>query len=293
MKLVWISAVALSLLGTSACKSRVFNESGDTESLVSGLTYKIDTSTVLKLRVANASELDAGEKCDIPKDTVLTLAAAPKDAEKSHVYVEVVKGLPSECESGALSNGKGYIFEGHILGNQKKVLSVPYFCQYESLHEPGVTCSNHSLAMAAAAHGITSLGLSGRLPDQIYEKWGKLNGVEKIAQAAKAMGFKAEFKKPGSMNLVKEQIDAGNPVVVGADFTGSVGHFVTIIGYDETGVYVNDPAGQWDQQTTSPNDGYGGKKCKWGYSGKGVHYSYRAMDRAAGSLGMYIVVLDK
>jgi hypothetical protein len=69
-------------------------------------------------------------------------------------------------------------------------------------------------------------------------------------------------------------------VILGADFTGDVGHFVVIIGYNDQGFVVNDSAGKWDQASFSPADGYAGRRCSEGVSGAGVVYSYRAVVRA-------------
>ncbi len=292
MKPVLISLLAVGCITTAGCKFRTFNTTdGEAETLISGTSYEIDENTIIKKRAVPSADLAKEEMCSIPKGTKLVLVAKPTAAENSHVKVEIREGLPEKCDAAVFSSG--LIFEAHILGIQQKRLKVPYFCQLNNASEPYATCNNTSLAMVLAYHGKTSLGGYGKLPDQIYAKFGKANSVEALKNVAQSLGFSSVYKKPGSMELIKQEIDAGNPVIVGADFTGSVGHFVVITGYDETGVWVNDPYGQWDQQTLSPNNGYHEKTCNNGYTGQDRHYSYRAMDRAGGGTGMFLVLVDK
>lgn len=291
MKNILISTLTVALLAGVGCVPRSFNTSeGDTKTLVSGTTYEIDEDTIIKKEPLSSADLKPEAMCSIPKGTKLVLASKPTEADNAHVGVKIVEGLPEKCDPAVFNTG--FIFEAHVLGVQQKRLKVPYFCQLYNSAEPRSTCNNTSLAMVLAYHGKTSLGVSGKLPDQIYTKFGKANSVEALKNVAASLGFKSVYKKPGSMALVKAEIDAGNPVIVGADFTGSVGHFVVITGYDETGVWVNDPYGKWGQIATR-GDGYGGKVCNNGYSGESLHYSYRAMDDAAGGAGMFLVLVDK
>lgn len=68
----------------------------------------------------------------------------------------------------------------------------------------------------------------------------------------KKFGLKAKFSTTGSRDLVKKQIDSGKPVPAGFLHHGPVsspsggGHWLCIIGYDNTGYWVNDPWGECD-----------------------------------------------
>jgi hypothetical protein len=171
-------------------------------------------------------------------------------------------------------------------------LNVPYYCQMNNRYEKTATCSNSSLAMVLEYHGKKSLGLSGKLPDQLYAKYGKLNSVDKISQTAKRLGFTTEKRVPSSFSQIKSSLDQSRPVIIGGDFVGSMGHFVVAIGYNEKGFIIHDPYGHWDEKTISPNDGYGQYLCNRGYTGSAKTYSYSAMKRAAGS-GFWTVTLKK
>ncbi len=290
MKSIFTLGILAATLSVS-CRTRDFGTSEEAGRVAKNV-YEVEQTTMLKLKPEMSSELAAGEKCTLLMGAKLTLKAPPKEAYDSHLLLDIEKGLPQNCDKAKFS--KSYIFEAHLFGNEQKRLTVPYFCQYNNAYEPWATCNNTSLAMVISYFGKKSLdGSNGNLPDQIYRAYGKSNSIEAIRKTAQKMGFKVVTKKPGTMDDVKDAIDNGSPVIVGGDFTGGVGHFVVITGYDENGVWVHDPAGQWDQVTVSPNDGYGGRKCKFGYSGKDRHYSYRAMKRAAGSLGLYLDIISK
>jgi uncharacterized protein YvpB len=290
MRSVYTAYILIAAVSVS-CKSREFNAS-DTKARVAKNVYEVEETTMLKVRPKMSKDLDKEEKCGLPKGTQLTLKQAPKEADDSHVFVEIENGLPENCSAEKFA--ASYIFEGHLLGNQQKRLTVPYFCQLNNAYEPWSTCNNTALAMVISYFGKKSIdGSSSNLPDQIYRRFGKANSIHAIRAVAQELGYKVETKVPGTIDEVKEAIDGGSPVIVGGDFTGSVGHFVVITGYDETGVWVHDPAGQWDQTTVSPGNGYGYNTCDRGVTGKDRHYSYRAMKLAGGAAGLYLDILKK
>ncbi len=160
-----------------------------------------------------------------------------------------------------------------------KRIDVPYFCQYKNAYDPGATCNNTSLAMV--------LGFQGKkvTPDEIYKAVGKSNSLDAIKKAAEHYGFKASAIKNASIASMKEELDAGRPFVLGGYFTGAVGHYITVTGYDSTGFFVSDPAGWWDEVSFSPASGYGSRgKCPRA-TGEDRHYSFSAMKKANGMHG--------
>ena len=79
----------------------------------------------------------------------------------------------------------------------------------------------------------------------------------------------------GSINGLKAELDQGRPVIIHGYFT-SYGHIMVVLGYDEGGYWVNDPAGEWSQ--------YFGGGYPYGWEpdvGKGIYYRKDAFEVAA------------
>jgi hypothetical protein len=120
-------------------------------------------------------------------------------------------------------------------------LDVPYFYQYDNLHEPGSTCGITSTAMAL------NWWLPGHTtPDQLYGAYGKAQAQSPsgIAAIYRAEGLNASYTTTGTRSEIIAHLDAGRPVVVHGWWTGS-GHITVIVGYDDDNWIVNDPAGDW------------------------------------------------
>jgi len=195
-----------------------------------------------------------------------------------------------EDKSQAPSNDSSLSYRSDL--NRVVSLNVPYHCQLDNRMEPYATCSNSSLAMVLKYKGVSKLGYSGNLSDQLYYKFGKLNSAAKIANAARRLGFKTTMRVPSSFSQIISDLRRGIPVIAGGDFVGRAGHYVVIKGLTHKGFIVHDPYGHWDEYTISPYDGYGKYTCKNGYTGKERTYSFAAMGKAAGQ-GFWTVSLGE
>ncbi len=156
-----------------------------------------------------------------------------------------------------------------------KHLNVTYFCQYKNQQDSESSDGNSSLAMI--------LNFFGRqiLPNNIDTSKGKLTSLESIKFAAKHYELSATINRSAQISDMKKEVEANRPFILGADFGGTSGHFVVIIGYDNQGFFVNDPAGYWDESTFSPQAGYQKRGlCSEGVSGENRHYSYKAVIKA-------------
>lgn len=144
-------------------------------------------------------------------------------------------------------------------------LPVPYYYQYDNAHEPGATCGLTSAAML--------LGYWGRnlSPDDLYESYGKAQGQspDTLAELYASEGLHSDSTYAGTFSLIRDQIDAGRPVVVHGYFTS--GHIVVIIGYDNEGFIINDPAGLWAGCSMC---GYPNSTAS---NGQGVRYDYESL----------------
>lgn len=164
---------------------------------------------------------------------------------------------------------------------RSKNLPVPYMCQVDNTYEPYSTCNNTALAMVAAFHGVW------HDPDDM---WGILGdaaaGVQLLARVARHIGFNYDIIYGADDAKIKAFINAGKPVLQAGFFTGS-GHYIVIRGYDETGWFVNDPAGRWNGVVKG---GYDGRWCRNGVGGENLHYSYESVRAAASGAGNRIGV---
>jgi predicted double-glycine peptidase len=83
-------------------------------------------------------------------------------------------------------------------------------------------------------------------PDTLYRTYGKgqAQSPEGLAQLYAWEGLYSSSGRDATRAELRQHLDAGRPVVVHGDWTGS-GHIVVLVGYTETDWIVNDPAGDW------------------------------------------------
>ena len=155
--------------------------------------------------------------------------------------------------------------------DDKVKLDVPYYYQLNNTYEPYRTCNITSVAMALSYKTINID------PDTIYRRFGPVFTGYDMQRIARYYGANnTTYHAGASVSQIKNYLDRGIPVIFQGQFTSS-GHIIVLIGYDDTGWFVNDPYGEW---------------YSWGYqhtptAGKGEHYSYGLIERE--SLGAYHV----
>ena len=155
-------------------------------------------------------------------------------------------------------------------------IDVPYFYQYSNYYYPGQSCQNTSIAMVLA-----HVGWSGH-PDDITEVWGKdyaqtPQGLANVFnETAYASGISERLTPVtnGTLSELRAELDAGRPTIVHGYFT-AYGHVLVVTGYDESGYYVNDPAGKWSQYFQ------GGYPYGWSTTvGDGIYYNKASFEAA-------------
>jgi GH24 family phage-related lysozyme (muramidase) len=171
--------------------------------------------------------------------------------------------------------------------SQRNPLNVPWFDQLSMDDGQGWRdCFSASSAMLAAYWG--------KEPNEddynaLRGHYGDSTSAEAQLAALRHLGLKAEFRTDGTLQTLKSEIDAGRPVAVGWLHHGPPsapsggGHWTVVIGYDATGVIMNDPYGSCDLV----NGGYPAN-----HNGAHQHYSYANWEprwRPQGSGGWYLV----
>lgn len=150
-------------------------------------------------------------------------------------------------------------------------LDVPYFAQYDSAtSHGGRMCFTSSMAMALDYIDPETIDGDDDWYLNIVLYFG--DTVSSVAQerAARSLGYDATFRMDGTEEDLLSKLDQGIPVPIGILHHGSVdkptggGHWVCLIGYDDTHFMVHDPAGELDLV----NGGY-----PYGRSGENQRYS--------------------
>jgi GH24 family phage-related lysozyme (muramidase) len=124
--------------------------------------------------------------------------------------------------------------------------------------------------------------------NSLRQSYGDTTSAEAQLAALRHLGLQAEFRTDGALQTLRDEIDAGRPVAVGwlhhgpSSDPGGGGHWTVVIGYDDSGVIMNDPYGSCDLV----NGGY-----PQNHNGARQHYSYKNWEprwRPQGSGGWYL-----
>lgn len=156
---------------------------------------------------------------------------------------------------------------------------VPYFYQYANGLYPNSSCQNTVIAMVLAWRGWSGT------PDTITEYWGKdyaqtpTGFSDLLTREAAYWGVDVASTARTNANFsdLHTLLNRGIPVPVHGYFT-SYGHVVLVLGYDEDGYWVNDPAGEWAERFM------GGYPGGWDATvGDAIYYPKAAFEAAVGT----------
>ena len=194
-----------------------------------------------------------------------------------------IRAVALSAEGAELAEGAERVVVERAARAAGELPEVPYFYQYANTLSPGATCQNTSIAMV-----LSYLGWGGR-PDDITGDYGRFYAQEPAGLAevfndfARRAGLSRRLQPTthGTLAGLRAELDRGEPVIIHGYFTGA-GHVVVVLGYDEGGYYVNDPAGTWSQSFK------GGYPNGWEPSaGRAVYYGKASFERAVSTLDGY------
>ena len=186
------------------------------------------------------------------KESFLEQAALYFSGEKHQVAAW--RALEAGLGSAALKSFKA-AYRGAqatpVEPKSKFPLDVPYFYQRDNQTGHGERmCFSSSMAMAmdyldpGAIEGDDDWYLN-----EVFKFGDTVSSSAQIA-TAESLGFNAVFKTDLNSEAVEAQLDRGIPIPVGILHKGSAenptggGHWVCLIGYDETHYHVHDPFGE-------------------------------------------------
>ncbi|MEB3884017.1 C39 family peptidase [Lyngbya sp. CCY1209] len=227
-------------------------------------------STVLKLSPLQSGELSEGEKWNFSQGDCKDIYAC--EVAHSHWRLHLVEPVadyrqlyvyPPHCE---LVEG-----EGELSLPPSVTLDVPYKSQLDNRFNPTGACNVTSLAMCLEYLGAERRTRAGQFEDELYE-YAIANGYSRhspydLAQIARDYGVRDRFFEAGNIDRIRAWVAAGNPNIIHGYFT-DFGHIIVVVGYDEYGLIVHDPYGEWFAS------GY-----RTDLSGAFLHYSYSLIRR--------------
>lgn len=181
---------------------------------------------------------------------------------------ELYSALPPNLKDDLAGWVRTYRKKPEVSGT---VLKVRYFSQRDNYRDENRTCFSSSCAM------MLEYMKPGTLPgDKGDDKYIRTvfsigdtieSGVQ--VSALSNYGVKTHFSQSCSLDHLRTQIDSGKPVPIGILHHGPShapsggGHWICVIGYDDTGFIVHDPWGEIDHASGT----YISK------DGKSLHYS--------------------
>jgi len=245
--------------------------------LLEPASIKVIRDTVFKQSTANAADLTAEDKVDVPAGKVFNL--------HSWAMVNNHYRLAIMLESlGNPPRNTWYAYAPHMqfIQQQPEVvpipapppfqglpvqvdLNVPYKSQLDNAYNPTGACNVTCFAMVMTYFKIKGNTGIAQLEDELYQYMSK-NGLSRhdpydLMKMAQAYGVVDNFTERGRLQDIRKAIAEGRPCIIHGYFT-SFGHIVVVRGYDQYGFFVNDPYGEWTS-TGYRND----------LSGKNLHYS--------------------
>lgn len=130
-------------------------------------------------------------------------------------------------------------------------LDVPYFYQRDSKTGHGERmCFSSAMAMAMDyLNPDVIMGDDDWYLNEVFKFGDSVSSDAQIA-AAESLGFEVEFRTDATEANLLAQLDKGRPVPVGILHHGPVdaptggGHWICLIGYDDTHFHVHDPFGE-------------------------------------------------
>ncbi len=130
-------------------------------------------------------------------------------------------------------------------------LEVPYFYQLDSKTGHGERmCFSSAMAMAMDyINPDAILGDDDWYLNEVFKFGDSVSSTAQVA-AAESLGFDVQFRTDASEQDLLDQLDKGIPVPIGVLHHGSVdaptggGHWICLIGFDDTHFHVHDPFGE-------------------------------------------------
>lgn len=144
-------------------------------------------------------------------------------------------------------------YRGEQEAETDEVMDVRYFWQRDNRSGQGErSCFSSSMAMALDYLNPEVIDGDDDWYLGIVLYFGDTVSVDAQVRAARSLGFKADFHTDGTQGDIERQIDNNVPVPIGVLHKGHIGHptggghYVCLVGHNETEFIVHDPYGCMD-----------------------------------------------
>jgi uncharacterized protein YvpB len=160
----------------------------------------------------------------------------------------------------------------NLLPKNYTIPNFPFLSQRDNYYNPSGSCNVSAIAMCLKHRGIRGDGSYPQLEDQLYARCNNRGYSRHSPQGLKQLAESYpnicdDFTEFGTFDDVRKALATDIGCVIHGYFT-KFGHIIVVKGYDERGLIVNDPWGEWNA---------------WGYdhsvSGENLHYSYNLISR--------------
>lgn len=242
------------------------------------LTVTALTSTILKKRPVDSSQLQASERANLNAGNFYGVSSYA--IQGGHIKVALTEELPGFGNTGFAFPSFVQMKRGGKPFNPippTVEINVPYFSQRDNPRYYWATCNVTSIAMVFYYYGIRAKNSGQQLEDELLQ-WcldkggaGAQTNHNVLSQLVQAYGFKPSFNVNRTWQEVKEELINGRPVVLCGLFTHG-GHIITAIGFTSQGYIVNDP---WGDAMSGYSNTEGRKRL----------YPYSYVDEVAGPDG--------
>lgn len=236
---------------------------------------KTTKSTVFKFKPIASSSLSDSEKFSVPGGKEFSVLAY--DPIRAHLRVALRNQTFGGRSMVYVWGGHAEVYEGGQLVYPKplprsyRISNFPYKYQLDNWLNPTGACNVTSIAMCLEYFGVPRRTAYSQFEDELYEYalsmgYSRHNPYD-LARIVKDYGAQDYFTEYAIIEDVLDWVASGKPAVIHGYFT-SFGHIVVVVGYDEYGLIVHDPYGEWF------STGY-----RTDLSGAYLYYSYNLIRR--------------
>ncbi|MDE5079665.1 MAG: C39 family peptidase [Trichodesmium sp. St2_bin6] len=225
--------------------------------------------TILKLRPLLSSQLSDSEKHQMSAHQEFELLAYTP--VRNHFRIAFRNYKYNSLGVWYVDEKKVEIYENNQVVHPKLKpesikIKVPYKTKLDDLYNPTGLCNITSIASCLEFLEVNRKSNYGEFEDELYE-YALSQGYSRhhpyhLVKIIRDYGCKDTFKTHATIQEVQDSLIAGNPVAIHSYFT-SFGHLIVGVGFDNKGLFIHDPYGEWSST-----------KYRTDLSGACLHCSY-------------------